>query len=343
MEKYSIPGMAVGLIFGGNLYVLNYGVASKETRKPVTHDTLFELGSISKTFTATLASFAQVTGHLSLSDKTSKYLPSLGGSKFGDVSLLNLGTHTSGGFPLQVPENIQNNDQLMQYLKEWQPTYLPGTYRTYANPSIGMLGLITAKSMDQDFTTLLEQRLFPALGMKSSYINVPEAKMADYAQGYTQENAPIRMASGILSETYGVKSTAADMIRFLEANMNLMKLEEKLQRSIIDTHTGYFKAGAMTQDLIWEQYAYPAKLKTLLEGNSSAMIFNPVPVIEISPPEEPRKDVLLNKTGSTDGFGAYVALIPAKQLGIIILANKNYPIADRVTIAYQILAQLSGH
>jgi beta-lactamase class C len=55
MEKYSIPGMAVGLIVGGNPYVLNHGVASKETRKPVTHDTLFELGSISKTFTATLA------------------------------------------------------------------------------------------------------------------------------------------------------------------------------------------------------------------------------------------------------------------------------------------------
>ena len=81
---------------------------------------------------------------------------------------------------MQVPENIRNNDQLMQYFKEWQPTYAPGTYRTYANPSIGMLGLITAKSMSQDFTALMEQRLFSALGMKSSYINVPEGKMADY-------------------------------------------------------------------------------------------------------------------------------------------------------------------
>jgi beta-lactamase class C len=93
MEKCGIPGMAVGIIVGGKLYVFNYGLASTETRRPVTRDTFFELGSVSKTFTATLASYAQNSGHLSLSDKTSKYLPSLPGSKFGDASLLNLGTH----------------------------------------------------------------------------------------------------------------------------------------------------------------------------------------------------------------------------------------------------------
>jgi CubicO group peptidase (beta-lactamase class C family) len=147
MEKYRIPGMAVGITVGGTSYVFNYGVASTETRKPVMRDTLFELGSLSKTFTATLASYAQVSGHLSWSDKTSKYLPSLRGSKFGEVS---------------------------------------------------------------------------------------------------------------------------------------------------------------------------------------------------RPPQEPRKDVLVNKTGSTNGFGAYVAFIPEKRLGIVILANKNYPIEDRVTIAHQILTQLSG-
>lgn len=98
----------------------------------------------------------------------------------------------------------------------------------------------------------------------------------------------------------------------------------------------------MTQDLIWEQYPYPAELKTLLEGNSPAMIVNAMPVTEISPPERPRKDVLLNKTGSTNGFGAYIALVPQKQLGIIILANKNYPIAVRVKMAYQIFAQFRG-
>ena len=89
MQNYSIPGMAVGLTLAGKDYVFNYGLASRETKKPVTDGTLFELGSISKTFTATLASYAQVCGNLSLSDKTSKYLPSLQGTPFGDLSLLN--------------------------------------------------------------------------------------------------------------------------------------------------------------------------------------------------------------------------------------------------------------
>src|SRR6185437_897565 len=54
MGKYNIPGMAVGIIVGGKPYVFDYGLASRETRKPVTRSTLFEIGSISKTFTATL-------------------------------------------------------------------------------------------------------------------------------------------------------------------------------------------------------------------------------------------------------------------------------------------------
>ena len=342
MVKDNIPGMAVGITVAGRHRVFNYGVASTETRKPVTGDTLFELGSVTKTFAATLASWAQVTSLLGLSDKVDKYLPSLRNSQFGNVSLLNLGTHTPGGLPLQVPDDIQNEDQLMQYFKTWRPTYAPGTYRTYSNPGIGTLGLITAKSMGQDFTALVEQRLFPALGMTSSFIDVPAAAMADYAQGYTKEGTPVRMSTGVLSsEAYGIKSTAADMIRFVEENMNVVKLNGELQRAIMDTHTGYFNAGVMTQDLIWEQYPYPVALKTLLEGNSPEMIFDATPVSEIKPFQMPQENVWINKTGSTNGFGAYVAFVPAKRLGIVILANRNFPIEERVTIAYKILTSLA--
>lgn len=342
MAKYRIPGVAVGITVAGRPYVFCYGVASMETREPVTRDTLFEIGSVTKTFTATLASYAVVSGYLSLSDKTSKYLPTLKGSEFGKVSLLNLGTHTPGGLPLQVPDKIRNNDDLMQYFKHWRSTYATGTYRTYTNLGIGMLGLVTAKSMGQDFIPLMEQRLFPVLGMKSSYINVPAAKTIDYAQGYTTGNAPIRMTTGVLSpEAYGIKSTAPDMVRFLEANMNSVRLDRKFQDAIAETHTGYFKAGPMIQDLIWEQFQYPVALKTLLEGNSSAMIFNPTRVTAIHPPESPQQNVWINKTGSTNGFSAYVAFIPEKRLGIVILANKSFPIDARVTAAYAILTSLA--
>lgn len=342
MAKYSIPGMAVGITVNGKSHVYNYGLASVESKTPVTRNTLFELGSVSKTFTATLACWARERARLSLSDPVSKYLPSLRGTPFGDVQLLHLGTHTPGGLPLQVPDGITTEDQLLQYFKEWKPAYPPGTHRTYANPGIGTLGLITAKSMGQDFTTLMERQLLPALRMNNTFIDVPAARMSDYAQGYTKDGAPIRMAAGVLSsEAYGIKSTAEDLIHFVETNMNLVRLEPRLQRAIMATHTGYFRAGAMTQDLVWEQYSYPVQLKDLLDGNSAEVIYNPTPVKAINPPEKPREDVLLNKTGSTNGFAAYVAFVPSKQIGIVILANKSYPIPDRVTIAHQILTLLA--
>ena len=343
MEHYGVPGMAVGIVLNEQSYVFNYGVASKATGKPVNSDTLFEIGSVSKTFTATLASYAQVNGQLSLSDNASKHLPSLRGSSFDKVSLLHLGTHTPGGLPLQVPNEITNDDQLMRYFQSWKPTYTPGTYRTYSNPSIGLLGVIVARSMKEDFVALMERKLFPALGLKSTWLNVPTAQMDHYAQGYTDTDAPIRMTSGLLAaEAYGVRTTAGDLLRFVEANMKMLELEAKWQRAITGTHTGYYRIGAMTQDLIWEQYSYPVALKDLLAGNSADVSLKANPAVKLDPPSPPRDDVLINKTGSTNGFSTYVAFVPARKIGVLLLANKRYPNDARVTLAQEILTRLTG-
>ena len=195
--------------------------------------------------------------------------------------------------------------------------------------------------MNEDFALLMQTRLLPALGMKSTYINVPQAKLPDYAQGYTDQGAPVRMDSSVISpEAYGIRTSAGDLLRFLEANMGLPIRNDALTRAIAETHVGYFNAGAMTQDLVWEQYVYPVKLETLLTGNSPHMIYDATPVTKLEPPMAPRDDVLINKTGSTGGFGAYVALVPEERLGIVVLANKSYPIAARVALAYEILSRL---
>jgi beta-lactamase class C len=96
----------------------------------------------------------------------------------------------------------------------------------------------------------------------------------------------------------------------------------------------------LTQDLIWEQYPYPVELRTLREGNAPAMALNATPATEIDPPQPPREDAWINKTGSTNGFGAYVAFIPQKRVGIVMLANKNFSIEDRVSAAYRIMSAL---
>lgn len=341
MERHGIPGMAVGVVSGGQARVFTYGVASKATGQPVTSGTLFEVGSVSKTFTATLAAYAQVIGALSLSDSADKYLPALRGSRFGEVSLLHLGTHTPGGLPLQVPDEITSDEQLISYFQRWQPTYAAGTYRTYSNPGIGLLGLAAARSLHEDFTALMEGRLFSALGLKNTYLNVPTARTDDYAQGYTVEDAPIRVAPGVLAaETYGVRTTAGDLLRFVEANMRMLTLDDKWQHAVTDTHTGYYRVGGMTQDLVWEQYPYPTALEALLAGNSDDMILKANPAARLDPPLPPQGDVLINKTGSTNGFSTYVIFAPARKLGVVLLANKRYPIDARVTAAREILARL---
>lgn len=342
MERYGVPGMAVGIVVREQSYVYNYGIASKATGSPVTNNTLFEIGSESKAFTATLAAYAQVSGKLSLSDMASTHLPTLRGSSFDRVSLLNLGTHTAGGLPLQVPNDITDDAQLMAYFRSWKPTYAPGTYRTYTNPGIGMLGMIAAASMNDDFIALMEGKLFPWLGMRHTYLVVPKAQMENYAQGYTTKDTPVRMAPGVLSsEAYGIRTTAGDMLRFVKANMGMLALDEKLQRAIFDTHTGYYRIGAMTQDLIWEQYPYPVGLADLLAGNSAKFLLEANPATELDPPLRLQDAVLINKTGSTNGFGAYVAFVPEKKIGIVIFANKSYPIDARVTAAHEVLARLN--
>jgi beta-lactamase class C len=340
MQQHDIPGMAIAITDHGKQRFYNFGVASRATGQPVTSDTLFELGSISKTLTASLATWAQAQGQLSLTADIDNYLPQLQGSRLGKVPVYHLATHTAGGFPLQVPETVRNTDELMAYFKAWQPHYLPGTHRSYANPSIGLLGMIAAKSLKLPFEQAMEQRLFPALGMSNTWLDVPGDKRSTYAQGYDKTGTPVRLNPGVLAaEAYGIKSASRDLLRFVEANLGATDVEPPLRRALEDTRTGYFEIGAMTQDLIWEQYEQPARLDDLLTGNSATMALDTHPVLPLKPVGTQR-NVWVNKTGSTNGFGGYVAFVPEKQLGIVILANKNYPNAERVKLAYQIMSEM---
>lgn len=342
MKQYGIPGMAVGLTVDGRHYVFDYGVASKATGKHVDASTLFEIGSITKTFTASLVSYAQLTGKLSLSDEVSADFPPLRGTSFDKVRLVNLGTHTAGGLPLQFPDDVNNDDDAITYYQRWKPSQSAGTYRLYSNPSIMLLGLIAAKRMDASFATLMQREVFTPLGLRSTFLAVPADQFARYAQGYTGAGKPRRMAPGPLAaEAYGIRTTATDMLRFIDANMNLVPLDDTLRRAIINTHTGYFRIGMMTQDLVWEQYRYPVLLSALLQGNSDHVAFEENRVVKIDPPSSPASDAVINKTGSTSGFGAYVAFIPRRKMGIVLLANRSYPTAARVTAAYRIMTRLT--
>nr|BFD43292.1 cephalosporin-hydrolyzing class C beta-lactamase PDC-1 [Pseudomonas sp. FFPRI_1] len=343
MHQQGIPGMAVAVIVDGQRHYFNYGVASKDNQHPVDNDTLFEVGSVSKTFAATLAGYAQASGKLALKDNASQYLPALRGSAFDGVSLLQLGTYTAGGLPLQFPDAVQTQEQTLDYYNTWKPRFTPGTQRQYSNPSLGLFGYLSARSLGQPYDQLLEQTLFPKLGLKHSYLQVPADQQSHYAQGYDKQNQPIRVSPGPLdAEAYGIKTSAADLLQYLAGNLQPGQFDDTLHKALLATQSGYYQVGDMTQGLGWERYAYPVSLARLVAGNSTQMALEPHPVQWLTPPQPPKADALYNKTGSTSGFGAYLLFVPSQQIGIVLLANKNYPNDERIKAAHKILSALEA-
>jgi len=344
MNEHDISGMSFGVIIDGKSHFYHYGLADKKAKIPVSENTIFELGSISKTFAATLASYSELKGTLTLEDTADKYIPYLKNSTIGNTKLINLATYSAGGLPLQVPDEVKNNKELLSYYKSWQPVFSVNSKRLYSNASIGLFGYISALSMDADYTQLMEEKILPSLNMPNTFINVPNDKMADYAFGYNAVGGAIRVNPGMLdAEAYGIKSTIKDMTQFMAANMGLVPLDKDIQQALDNNRKGYYQASTFTQGLGWEMYSYPTQLNTLLEGNSMDVVLKPQAIKIDNHPTSILNNVWVNKTGATNGFGGYIAYIPAEKSGIVILANKNYPNADRVKAAYTILESVITH
>ncbi|EPN4952880.1 class C beta-lactamase [Vibrio diabolicus] len=340
INEYDIPGLAVAVTIDGKRYFYNYGFADESKGSLVTNDTIFELGSISKTFAATLTGYAQEKGKLNMDDKVKDYIPELENSVLGNTKLVHVATYTAGGLPLQFPSEVTNDAEMMQYYKTWKPEYEAGTKRKYSNPSIGLFGYIGALSMKSDYTEMMETVILPELGMTNTFVDVPKDKLNNYAFGYSSEGKPVRVNPGILdAQAYGIKSTSLDMLQYIEANMGQAQLNTDIENALERTHTKYFDTDTFTQAVGWEGYDYPVSLSQLLKGNSSDVILN-AKSVQASESGTLGRDVWYNKTGSTGGFGAYVAYVPSEKIGIVILANKNYPNAERVEAAYNIISSV---
>lgn len=341
MAEYDIPGMSVAITVHGEDYFFNYGIASVDEQAPVTKNTLFEIGSLSKIFTAMLGAHAAAVGQISLDDPPAKYMPELEGTALNRASLLNLATYTAGGLPLQFPDSVQTVADTPEYFAQFSPAAAPGELRRYSNPSMGLFGYLTSQALASDFPGLVKEILFLPLGLENSYITVPLRAMQSYAWGYDAHGRAIRVNPGVFdAQAYGVKSTASDLIRLVKANIRPDDFDEPMQQTIKSTQVGYFRVGEMLQGLGWESYSYPVTLDQLLAGNSTDMALRAHPASPQEPPLIPAKPRLFNKTGSTSGFGAYIAFVPQREIGIVLLANKNYPVTARITAAHTIFTEL---
>ncbi|EST16597.1 beta-lactamase [Pseudomonas putida S610] len=341
MQAEGISGMAVALYAHGHAHYFSYGVASRDSGVPVSRDTLFEIGSLSKTFTATLVAVANAEGHLALDAPAKRYHPALGGTPMGDATVQDLGTYSADCLPLQFPDTVTSPQQIVTFLRQWQPKGPPGAQRCYSNPSLGLFGDLAARAQHQPFATLLEQNVLEPMGLHSTYLEVPSDARSLYAQGYDASDKPVRVNPGpYAQQAYGIKTSASDLLRYVRLNMQPDDLPAPLARAVLITRNGYAQIGEMTQGLGWERYAYPVTLRTLLTGNGPQMIRGPQPAQRRQPPAAPLAAAWYNKTGSTNGFGSYAAFVPSEGLAIVLLANRNYPNEARVRAAFEILSGL---
>ncbi len=364
VKTHEIPGLVAGLIFEGRPYFLESGTTARHAGSAVTRNTIFELGSISKCFTSLLAALAHVQDRLSLDQPVSDTVPQLRGTPIGKATPLHLATYTAGGLPLQFPEDVTSSDKAIAWLSTFTPSAAPGVVRLYSNPSIGLLGHATAQALAGDFVELSKRALLDPLGLKSTHIQVPDAHMHRYAWGHDKHQRQVRVNPGVFdAQAYGVKSTVSDMLHFLQSLLYPERLPPELQRAVAHTMIPRYQVGPMQQGMGWEMYPSPWSLEALQEGNGPRTVLDALPVRAITSRTEqpqgktpalddpltaravrsrsmPTRPLLLNKTGSTFGFSAYVALVPHRQAALVMLANKNFPGGDRVAAAHKLMNAL---
>ncbi|MEW7866706.1 class C beta-lactamase [Aeromonas diversa] len=339
MKEHRIPGMAVAVLADGRMNFFNYGVTSLADPRPVTKGTLFELGSVSKTFTGLLGAYLVAEGRFAYDDPVSRHMPALAGSAFDRITMVQAATYSAGGLPLQFPDAVQDEAGMLAYFRDWKPGHPAGSVRQYSNPSIGLFGNVAARSAGAPFATLMEQTLLPRLGLSDTYLTVPAAAMGRYAFGHSAEDQTVRVSPGMFdAEAYGIKSSSADLLRYLEA-FGRAPADPALGKAMVDVQQPRYRVGPMQQGLGWEVYSYPVSRQDLLAGNAREVSFGVQPTGPVTPIEGSR---LINKTGSTGGFGAYLLAVPERGIGIVLLANRNYPIPARVDTAYTILEAVQG-
>ncbi|WP_297122600.1 CMY2/MIR/ACT/EC family class C beta-lactamase [uncultured Enterobacter sp.] len=341
MKSQAIPGMAVAVIYQGKPYYFTFGKADVAAGRAVTNQTLFEVGSISKTFTGVLGGDAIARHEISLSDPASKYWPALTGKQWQDIRLLDLATYTAGGLPLQLPDEVTDSASLLRFYQTWQPKWKPGTTRLYANSSIGLFGALAVKPSGMRYEQAMTTRVFKPLKLNHTWITVPKSEEANYAWGYRDGKA-VHVSPGMLDgEAYGVKTSVEDMARWVIANMSPDTVQDaSLKQGIAFAQSRYWRVGSMYQGLGWEMLNWPVEAKAVVGGSDNSVALAPLTATEVNPPAPPVKASWVHKTGSTGGFGGYVAFIPEKNLGIVMLANKSYPNPARVDAAYRILNAL---
>lgn len=240
----NIPGMTLGVLApDGRRSVLNFGYANAEARTPITPDTLFQIGSITKVMVASIVHQLAAEGRLSLHNRINDFLPQVPLPAGNTVEIQHVLDHVAG-LPADAP--------VFPVGGLWT-AYSPGAHWHYSNTGYEILGKlvehVTGKSLDR----VLRDRIFAPLGMNRSRGAIIDSDRLLYAQGYEAADRLAAYARGVplatapwVDMTAGagcVASTADEMLPFLRTLANAVQGKGGLglapqQARLLTTHFG---------------------------------------------------------------------------------------------------------
>lgn len=320
MEKYKVPGAAVVLYIDGKPYQFQYGYADRDTKKPVTTQTLFEIGSISKIFTVLLLAQEIQAGHMHLEDPISLYIPELQSNKaLKAMTLEKLATHTAD-LPFNAPDEIKNTQELIEHIKKWKPVHKEPVWWKYSNHGIELIRIALERYTGKPYNELLITRILKPLGMSAIGVTVPEQFKKQYASCYDKlGNKSIAWNHEYLIGSAAIKVSSKDMQQFLKVAIGLPFPTISMSEAMQMTQLPYVVVDPISHGLAWEiSHPKDIPMQKFFDwpvGAAGDIIYEKYRVFD--------PYALYEKGGTTHGFHAYIAVIPNKKSGIVIMINKR--------------------
>jgi D-alanyl-D-alanine-carboxypeptidase/D-alanyl-D-alanine-endopeptidase len=231
LENGEVVGLTVGVICDGNAQVISFGETEKGSGKAPDGKTVYEIGSATKAFTGILLADAVLRGKMKLDDPAQKYLPKQVKTPSFDgktITLEHLATHTSG-LP-RLPSNLRPKDPTNPYadysgkdlaegLAKLKLNRPPGTY-DYSNLGMGLLGQLIVRNAGKSYSELLKERITGPLGMSDTSIQLSASQRERLAPPYSASLEPDHNWDiPTLTGAGAIRSTADDMVKFLQANL----------------------------------------------------------------------------------------------------------------------------
>ena len=312
VEKQGV-GVSVIIIENNKISYLNHGLAKKETKQLIDSNTLFEIGSISKTFTALALASMVNEGKIKLTDPVQKFLPDeirLPIKNGKAITFLSLANHSSG-LP-RLPTNMPFTDPLdpyadytvemmVEFLNGYQLPREVGEQTEYSNLGVGLLGYVLSLIDNKSYQGLIKDRVLNNLKMDNTFVNLPTAKLNSLSDGHNDQLKPTKhWQLPTLAGAGAIKSSATDMALFLKANMQQQALNKDIALS--QTISTDFDTNSTKIALAWLN----------ISSESSQYYMH---------------------NGGTGGFRSFIGFDKQKQKGIVILANSVFDM-DEIGHAY---------